>query len=344
MLEGFSLAVNVAVFAVAAAVIGWAGTRLAGLADSLADRSGLGEAVTGTLFLGFVTSLPGLAASIFAALEGRPALAIGNAIGGIAVQTMFLALADIAHRKANLEHAAASAANMLQTAMLLIMLTLVLLGLNSPDVTVAHIHPATPLLFATTCFGAWLLYRNKKSPMWQPTMTAATVRDVPDEKQRSESLSRLVFSFLFIALVITGAGAIVAHTTGNIAERTGMGDALAGSLLSGVATSLPELVTTVAAVRRGALTLAVSDIVGGNFIDVLFVAAADIAYLNGSLYHAAGIGESEEFLIALVILMNLILLLGLLSRQRSGPANMGFESVLILGLYLAGFAVLAFAT
>lgn len=342
MLEGFSLAVNLAVFAVAAAIIGWAGTRLAGLADALADRTGLGEAITGTLFLGLTTSLPGLAASIFAALEGRAGLALGNAIGGIAVQTMFLALADIAHRRANLEHAAASAANMIQTTMLLIMLTLLFLGMNAPNVTVAHVHPVTALLFAGVGAGAWVLYRNRKAPMWQPTQTAETVRDLPDEKQRNQSLQGLVVRFVVIAVIISAAGVAVAHTAGNIADRIGMSQVLAGALLSGIATSLPELVTTISSVRRGALTLAVSDIVGGNFVDILFVAAADLAYLSGSLYHAEGVGESEEFLTGLVILMNLVLLLGLLSRQRSGPANIGFESVLILVLYGSGIALLAF--
>lgn len=72
---------------------------LAGDADKIADKTGLGEAVTGTIFLGLTTALPGVAASIFAAMDGRPALAISNAIGGIAIQTTFLALADIAHCK-----------------------------------------------------------------------------------------------------------------------------------------------------------------------------------------------------------------------------------------------------
>jgi len=119
-------------------------------------------------------------------------------------------------------------------------------------------------------------------------------------------------------------------------------ETVAGAVLSGVATSLPERVTTVAAVRRGALTLAVSDIVGGNFFDVLFVFAADIVYLRGSLYHAIGVGTREAFLTVLAIMLNVVLLLGLLYRQRSGPANIGFESVLMLVLYVGGLLVLAF--
>lgn len=343
MLSESSLFFNVTAFILAAAVITWAGIRLAALADMLADHTGLGEAVTGTIFLGLTTALPGLAASVFAAMEGRPALAISNAIGGIAIQTTFLAFADIAHKKANLEHAAASAANMIQNTMLIILLAVVLLGLTSPEVTIAHVHPTTPILFFAATAGFWLVYRSSTSPMWEPTHTSATVKDVPDQLHRSESMGKLVIKFLVVALLITVAGIVVAHATGNIADQTGMTETLAGGLLSGVATSLPELVTTIAAVRRGALTLAVSDIVGGNFFDVLFVAASDLVYLRGSLYHADGIGESEKFLTVLAILLNLVLLLGLLCRQRAGPGNIGFESLLMLVLYITGFAVLTFA-
>lgn len=340
MLSESSLLVNVAVFVIAALVIGWTGTRLASLSDQLADRTGLGEAFTGTLFLGMTTSLPGLAASIFAAMEGRPALAISNAIGGIALQTTFLAFADIAHRKANLEHAAASVQNMIQATILAILLTLVLLGFTSPDTTIGHVHPLTPVLFIVAGAGYWMIYVSRDNPMWTPTHTSATVEDVPDNAQTAESLTKLSIKFGISALLITAAGIAVAHTTGNIADKTGMSESLAGALLSGFATSLPELVTTIAAVRRGALTLAVSDIIGGNGFDVLFVAVADLAYVQGSLFHAGDVGQSEIFLTGLAILLNLILLLGLLYRQRAGPGNIGFESALVLILYVTGFAIL----
>lgn len=339
MLDSYPLWLNIAVFALAAAVIAWAGTRLAGFADELADRTGLGEAITGTIFLGLTTALPGLAASIFAALDGRPALAISNAIGGIAIQTAFLALADIAHRKANLEHAAASVTNMIQATMLIILLALVLAAMTGPDVTIAHIHPMTPLLLLAAAAGFWLVFRSSNEPMWQPKQTPDTLEDVPDASKSTATTLRLVLGFIVCALLITGAGVLVADTTGTIADRTAMSETVAGGLLSGVATSLPELVTTIAAVRRGALTLAVSDIVGGNFFDVLFVAAADFAYLQGSLYHASAVGDAEIFLGMLAILLNLILLLGLLFRQRTGPANIGFESVLMLIVYVAGFVI-----
>lgn len=81
---------------------------------------------------------------------------------------------------------------------------------------------------------------------------------------------------------------------------------------------------------------------GGNFFDVLFVFAADLVYLHGSIYHAKGVGEREEFLTGLAISLNVVLLLGLLYRQRARPVNIGFESLLMLLLYVSGFMVLDF--
>lgn len=339
-LESHSWIVNAAAVLVAGGVIGISGVKLAALADRLADRTGWGEAITGVMFLGLTTALPGLATSVAAALDGHPALAIANAIGGIALQTTFLAVADLAHPRANLEHAAASVANMIQTVMLIALLAIVLIGLNGPEITIAHVHPVTPLLLGAALGGFWLVYRASNEPMWVPTRTAETVEDLPDSSHMRESLGGLIAKFLVNALVVTAAGTVVAHASGNIVEQTGLNEAVAGAFIAGVVTSLPELVTTIAAVRRGALTLAVSDIIGGNFFDVLFVFAADIVYLQGSIYHASGVGEREEFLTVLAILLNIVFLLGLLYRQRAGPANIGFESVLMLAIYASGFAVL----
>ena len=82
-------------FGVATVAILAAGTLLSKRADALADRTGMGEAVMGGLFLGAVTSLPGITTSVTAALDGNGELALSNAVGGIAAQTVFLAVADL---------------------------------------------------------------------------------------------------------------------------------------------------------------------------------------------------------------------------------------------------------
>ena len=95
---------------------------------------------------------------------------------------------------------------------------------------------------------------------------------------------------------------------------------------------------SVQAVRPGALTLAVGNIVGGNSFEVLVVAAADFVFQEGSILHAAT--ASQAFIVALTSLLMAVLLIGLLLRQRQGLGGIGWESTLIIVLFLAGYAVL----
>lgn len=329
---------DVVVFVGASAVVGVAGVRLSALADQLADRTGLGEALMGGLFLGVSTSLPGITASVTAAAEGFPALAVSNAMGGIAAQAAFLSVADVFHRPANLEHAAASAPNLMQASILVALLCGTNLLLAGPGWSpVGGVDVGTPVLVVGYILGLRLVYQVQRSPQWRPRRTSATVEDVPDHAARHTSLLRLGLGFGGSALLVMAAGAAVAHAGAGIVRQTSMSESLMGGLFTAVSTSLPELVTTIAAVRRGALTLAVGDIVGGNSFDVLFVCVADVAYRRGSIYEA--VGKQESFLTSLATLLNVVILMGLIRRERRGLANIGFESAVVLLLYLGGLVV-----
>ncbi|SDK52149.1 sodium:calcium antiporter [Billgrantia gudaonensis] len=329
-------------FAVCTAVIATAGTQLAGIVDDLADRTGLGEAIAGAVLLGMATSLSGIVVSVSAALADRPTLAMSNALGGIAVQTLFLTVADLTYRRANLEHAAASLGNLIQGGLLLCLLALVMVGRFAPEWTLWQVHPITPLLLLGYLFGLRLAGRSRDNPMWRPAQTRETQPDVPDPRAMRRSPLRLWTRFALLAALIGISGWLLERSASVIAVETGLGHSVVGTLMTAVVTSLPELVTTVAAVRRGALTLAVAGIIGGNAFDTLFVAAADIAYRNGSIYHA--IPDTVSLWVALSLLMTAILLVGMLHRQRQGPAHIGFESVGIIGCYLTGALVLLMAS
>ena len=328
------LTTSIVVFIVCTVVILFAGTRLTRIVDELADRTGMGEALAGAILLGMVTSLSGIVVSVSAAHHGQPELAMSNALGGIAAQTLFLTIADICHRRVNLEHAAASIGNMMQGALLLCLLSLILVGAFSPDVTLWGIHPVTPVLLGSYLYGLTIVRSGQADAMWQPTHTIETREDVPDEASAKHSLVSLWLAFAGLALALGLSGWALQQAASVISEETGLGQAVVGILLTSIVTSLPELVTTVTAVRRGALTLAVSGIIGGNAFDTLFTAASDIAYRDGSIYHAV----SREVLlwVALSVLMTGVLLFGLIRREKHGLGRIGFESVALIILYLSG--------
>jgi cation:H+ antiporter len=142
-LSEFSLAAAIGIFMACALAIAFAGDRLAGVADTLADPTGMGEIIACTLFVGGSTSLPGIITSMTTAAEGYAGLAIGNAVGGRTAQTAFLAVADFAYRRANLEHAAASVTGLVQGTLLVTMLTIPQLVMASPG----NHHPQRPSRF-----------------------------------------------------------------------------------------------------------------------------------------------------------------------------------------------------
>ena len=336
-LASTSLTVSIGLLVACAVVIGIVGTRLTRVVDELADRTGMGEAMAGAILLGMATSLSGIVLSVTAAWNGKPELAMSNALGGIAVQTLFLTVADLALRRVNLEHAAASIGNLMQGTLVLCLLSLILVGSFSPNLTVWSVHPVTLLLLAGYLYGLRVISRGQQAAMWHPALTRETREDTPDEQPSDTSLTSLWIQFGIMAAILGVSGWLLEASATEIAARTWLSEAAVGVLLTAVVTSLPELVTSVAAVRRGALTLAVSGIIGGNAFDTLFVAASDIAYREGSIYHQ--ISGSVLLWVALSILMTGVLLMGLLRREKHGLGRIGFESVTLIGLYFAGVAM-----
>lgn len=336
-----SLIPSIVAFVIAAVVIVVAGSRLSRWADMLADRTGLGEALFGVLILAGITSLPDFAATLSAAIDARPDLAMSNIMGSMAVNLVFLGVADIVYRKANLEHAAASSVNLMLAGLLIVLLTIPLLGIFSPPVTQWGIHPVTPLIVAAYLFGMHLVHRTRAQPMWFPRLTSQTVPDEPEKHPRGHSTT-LWINFIGMAAVTGIAGWVLMEAAKGIADHTGISETLVGGLFTALATSTPELVTTIAAIRIGALTLAVSNIFGTNCFNMLVVASADAAYVHGSIYHDMDPVQMTWGLVS--ILMTAILLLGLVRRETYGIGRIGFESALILCVYVLALIVVVMST
>ncbi|WP_216077732.1 sodium:calcium antiporter [Isoptericola sediminis] len=319
-------------------VIVLAGVRLTRVADTLSERTGLGDAVGGALLLGAVTSLPGLVTVLTGSLGGDAGFALANPVGGVAVQTVWLAIADLVYRRVNLEHAAASLQNVLQSLILVALLAVPVVAAATPDLTIGWVHWLTLLIPVLYGYGLVLLRQMHKAPMWQPIRTPQTEDDDggdgDDGHEDGRSTPRLWWSLAGLGVVVGVAGWLVGRAGLSVVEATGLDGGVVGFTLTTGISSLPELVVLVTAVRMGQFTLGIGNIIGGNVYDMLMVSVADAAYLPGSVYTDAG--STGLVLVGGTLLMTATLAAGLVVRDRRG---IGFEGVAIPAIYVGTVAL-----
>ncbi|MFC0006621.1 sodium:calcium antiporter [Micromonospora siamensis] len=313
----------------------FAGGALARTADELADRTGMGEAVAGALLLGAVTSLPGIATTIIGSVRQDAEFALANPIGGIAVQTVWLAIADLLYRRSNIEHAAASLENILQSLVLVALLCLPVVAYATPELTVLWVHPASLLIPVIYLYGLVLLRRLRREPMWLARRTADTREDVPDTASSGASTRQLWLRLAALAAVVAATGFLIGQGGLGVVAASGLPSGFVGFTITTALTSLPELITLIAAVRIGALTLGIGNILGGNAFDSLMLFLADGTYRSGSIYSEANL--SGLLFTGMTTLMTATLAAGLVIRERRG---IGFEGVAIPVIYLATVVLL----
>ncbi len=162
MFDSLSLPVLLLIFAAAAAAVWVAGVYLSDATDILSSRWGLGEALGGLILLAVVTNLPEIAITVSGALHHDLSIAVGNLLGGIAVQTLVLVALDIwgVGKPAPLTFRAASLSLVLEGVLVLALLTLVVMGAQLPDTLVFARVPPAGLLIAVRVGGGIVAHRQ----------------------------------------------------------------------------------------------------------------------------------------------------------------------------------------
>ena len=132
-LAGLSLFALVPLFLTGAVLVWFAGARLAGYADTISQRSGIGQATIGVILLGAVTSLPEITTTSVAVISDNPRMAVNNLVGGVAFQVVVIALADLFVGKNALTSMVPGPRVMLNAAVSIVLLVLVALGVMVGD-------------------------------------------------------------------------------------------------------------------------------------------------------------------------------------------------------------------
>lgn len=345
LLEQVPLWGNLAIFAVAAAVVWLAGTRLSRGADAIADRTGLGQAFVGALLLGGTTSLPEIAATVSASLIRNAPLAVNNIFGGIAMQVTILAIADAAGRRA-LTGQNRQPGVLLEGTLLILVLNAAAVGIAVGDVAVFGVGLWSLAVLALVALGLYLIKQFEAHPRWQPSDQLREPED--DEKTRrakerrqqfrSVSTRRVVTQMVVASLAVLAGGFAVAKTGERIAEQTGIGASFVGAILIATATSLPEVSTTLEAVRLGARVMAISNIFGTNLFDAGLLFVADAFYAGPPVLNE--VGRFAQVGALLGIACTTIYLAGILERRDKTILRLGIDSLVVIAVYGGGVVLL----
>ncbi len=273
-------------------------------ASGLAHRLGIPPLVIGLTIVAFGTSAPELAVSVTAALRGANEIAVGNVIGSNLFNLLVVAGASavlcplVADRTLLRRDLPCSIfAALLLTGMLL-------------DNSITRLE-AIILLVLFGCMLTWQLCSAKSSP------------ETGAEEHRS--------GWVLAAVIVVGIGCIVAGgefavrgATG-LARAFGWSESLIGLTIVAVGTSLPELVTSIVAARRGENEIAMGNVVGSNLFNLLCILGLS-AVLNPIVVAPTAIIDAALLTIVSVLFW-------LAARHGTLSRSMGFAMVVLYVAY-----------
>jgi cation:H+ antiporter len=327
LLVGNGLGPPLSAFLLLGAVVFLIASRLARDADLIADATGLGRLWIGSLLLAGSTSLPELLTDINAAVLGVPDIGVGDLLGSTMANMLILAGLDLAFPKRRILETVAVDHVLVAT------LALVLTAMTGIAITtggwgsVGHVGVETLVIGVTYILGMRVVYRSS---------AASTPHDqLALGDDRRTLLRRGLAGFALAAAGMLVTAPLLVLSAEAVAVEAGLSQTAVGTLLVGFTTSFPEMASTVAAVRMGALDLAVGNIFGSNAFNMFVLLPMDLAYLPGSLLanvSSAHILSAQFALLALALGM-----LGILGRAGRLVALVRIESVAILAAW-AGLA------
>ena len=345
--DSFSLPVLLCIFSIAAIAIWIAGIQLSNATDKLATRFKLGEALGGMIILAIVTNLPEIAIVVSASLQHNVGIAVGNILGGIAIQTVVLVILDVfgLGRQNNLTYKASSLILVLEGSLVLAVLSLVIVGHQLPSsIIFFRVTPISLLIFISWIAGIKLIAKAQKDLPWIANFKVSEGQTEPkghskgkkdDAKKKNIPTGKIIAIFLLCAIVTLVAGVVLERSGDVIATHLGMQGVLFGATVLAAATSLPEISTGLASVKMEDYQMAVSDIFGGNaFLPVLFLIATLIS--GQSVLPQAQ--KTDIYLTGLAMILTIVYSWGLLFRPRKQVLHMGIDSFIVLVLYALGIA------
>jgi len=344
---GLSTPVVGVIFLIATAATWFAGLFLADSTDVLDDRFHLGEAIGGLILLGMAGTLPEVAITASAAIRGNLSIAVGNLLGGIAMQTLVLVLMDLTSRsKTPLSSMSRVLEPIIEAEFVILLVSIALLGPLLPSsVAVGPMSPISILLVVVWVGGLIVLNRTKQSERWKAAAEAVAphltlpapepAKRVRPNRFERASTRAAVGGFVVAATVTLGAGVALERSGNQLADAWGVNGVVFGATILAAVTALPEISTGIRAVRLGRVGLAMGDIFGGNQVQMTLFLLADILAGKPVL---PTVTTGSTWLGGIGVIVTAVYAAGLVVRPPKKVLRIGIDSWIVLLFYLFGIA------
>ena len=321
-------------FIISAALIVYVAMQLAKFGDVIAARTGISGLFIGVLLLAGATSLPEMLTGISAVLTHQPNIAAGNLFGSSAFNMFILVILDVLSRDQSLFHNAGMK-NIISGSMAVFLGTLPVLFIAANPVLekigfkIGWMGIDSLLIIAFYILGIYLI-RNSEAGQISTEMTEEELATIP-------TLKNAVGGFILFSAVLVIATPIMVMCSTTIAEITGLGTGFIGSTLVAIITSLPELVTSIAAIKIGSADMAFGNHIGSNMFNMFGIALMDLFYTQGRLLNY--IDNSFIIVGMLGVLMTSFALVGNIAKFKR-LKFMDMNSLILAFMYFGGMYIL----
>ena len=290
----------------------------------------MGRAWVGLILMASVTSLPELITGISSvAIVKEPDLAAGDIFGSCVFNLLILSVLDAFNKRPLFSLVKSSHIVAAIYSIILLMVAGIAIYLSDDIPSFLWISSFTFVLFGVYLIAVWKIFKYEQAALIEspPSTIQLTV-------PRSAELRKAIGGYAAHALVVVGAAVFLPFFGEYIASQTGVGNSLFATVFIAAATSLPELVVSLSALKIKALDLAVGNLLGSNVFNMVILGIDDIFYRQGSLFQ--NISSSHLLSVFITIIMTAIVGLGLLFKPKKKQLwLLSLDTFIILILYLA---------
>ncbi len=323
-------------FLACAAMIGLAGPHLSRSSDIIAEKTGLSSSWIGLMLLATVTSLPELATGISAVtVANAPNIAVGDVLGSCVFNLAILVVLDF-FLKGEPVYRHARRGHILSASFGVILIGTagigVLLGTSDAFPAIGHVGVSSLVFIALYVLAVRIVFLYERDHLERSSEAVA-------ERYPDVTLRLALYRYFAAAAVILAAGAWLPFVGSELADLMGWNKTFVGTLFVAGATSLPELVVTLAAMRIGALDMAIAGLLGSNLFDILILAIDDMFYTPGPIL--AQVSPTHAVSAFSAVVMTGVFIVGLQYRPKSKlRGTIGWASLAIFTVYLLNTYVL----